>query len=313
MRRSVTIGIIQAAPVYLDAEKSLEKALALIEEAVHRGAELVVFGETWFTGYPAWIDFYPDIARWNHGPVKKLYARMLQNCIRVPGKELNHLQKLAAKHQVVIVLGANETRDTGVGNGTIYNSLLIINGAGELANHHRKMVPTFNEKLLYGIGDAHGLKAVETGLGRIGGLICWEHWMPLARQAMHNSGEHIHVALWPTVHEVHQLASRHYAFEGRCFVVAVGQIIRIKDIPEELEPPPEIEDKPDHPVLTGGSCIIGPDAAYCLEPQFDREGIILHTLENMESIWEERITLDTSGHYNRLDLFDFQINNQRKK
>jgi predicted amidohydrolase len=312
MRHSITIGIVQAAPVYLDAEKSLEKALKLIEKAIKKGAELVVFGETWFTGYPAWIDHCPDVARWNHGPVKKVYARMLANSIRVPGKELAHLQKLAATHKVVIVLGANETTDSGIGNGTIYNSLLIINADGQLANHHRKLVPTFNERLLYGIGDAHGLKAVQTGLGRIGGLICWEHWMPLARQAMHNSGEHIHVALWPTVHEVHQLASRHYAFEGRCYVVAVGQIMHVKDIPEDLELPAELKDKPDHPTLCGGSCIIGPDATFCLEPQFNTEGIIIHTLENMNRVLEEKITLDTSGHYNRTDLFDFQIDTRRR-
>jgi len=312
MKKSVIVGIVQAAPVYLDAAKSLEKAVSHIEEAVQKGAELVVFGETWFTGYPAWIDHSPDVARWNHGPVKKLYARMLQNSIRVPGKELTHLQTLAAKHKVVIVLGVNETTDSGVGNGTLYNSLLIIDDRGELVNHHRKLVPTFNERLLYGIGDAHGLKAVDTGLGRIGGLICWEHWMPLTRQAMHNSGEHIHIALWPTVHEVHQLASRHYAFEGRCFVVAVGQIMRVKDIPKELDLPAELRDKPDQQTLYGGSCIIGPDAGFCLEPQFNQEGIIIHKLENVERVLEERITLDTSGHYNRTDLFDLQINNKRK-
>ncbi len=312
MKKSITIGIVQAAPVYLDAKKSLDKAVTHIEEAVQKGAELVVFGETWFTGYPAWIDHCPDVARWNHGPVKKLYSRMLQNSIRVPGKELAHLQTLAAKYKVVIVLGVNETTDSGVGNGTLYNSLLIIDDLGELVNHHRKLVPTFNERLLYGIGDAHGLKAVDTGLGRIGGLICWEHWMPLTRQAMHNSGEHIHIALWPTVHEVHQLASRHYAFEGRCFVVAVGQIMRVKDIPKELALPAELKDKPDQQTLYGGSCIIGPDAGFCLEPQFNQEGIIIHKLENVERVLEERITLDTSGHYNRSDLFDFQINDKRE-
>jgi predicted amidohydrolase len=214
---------------------------------------------------------------------------------------------------MVICIGVNEIVKTGIGNGTIYNSLLFIDANGSIVNHHRKLMPTFTEKLLYGIGDGHGLKASETHLGRIGGLICWEHWMPLTRQAMHNSGEHIHIAVWPWVHDIHQLASRHYAFEGRCFVVAVGQIMRVKDFPGELKLHDHLKNEPGELILKGGSCIIAPDGSYVLGPQIGDEGIIIHEITDLERIYKERMTLDTSGHYNRNDIFNFGINNERKQ
>lgn len=232
MKKSVKVGIIQAGPVHLDLEKSMEKAVNLVEKAVQKGAELIVFGETWLCGYPAWLDHCPDVANWNNPVVKEIYARFHSQSVEVPGKETDTLCALARKHGIVICLGLNEKVNSGIGNGTVFNTLITINGNGEIANHHRKLMPTFTEKLFYGIGDGQGLKAVDTHLGRISSLICWEHWMPLSRQALHNSGEHIHVAVWPSVHDKHQLASRHYAFEGRCFVVAAGQIMRVSDFPK---------------------------------------------------------------------------------
>jgi predicted amidohydrolase len=311
-RKSIKIGIIQSGPEYLDIGKSMEKAVSLIEEAVAKGAELVVFGETWLTGYPAWLDHCPEAALWNHEPTKEIFARMYENSARIPGKETDTLCSLAKKHNIVICMGMNEGVDTGIGNGTIYISLITIDSNGTIANHHRKLMPTYAEKLLYGIGDAHGLKASETHLGRIGGLVCWEHWMPLARQAMHNSGEHIHIAVWPWVNEMHQIAARHYAFEGRCFVVSVGQIMRVKNFPKELKLPEHLKDKPQEMILKGGSCIIAPDGSYVLGPQVGNEGVIIQEITNLDQIYKERMTLDTSGHYNRNDIFDFTVNYKRK-
>lgn len=313
MKKSIKIGIVQSGPEYLDIQKSMDKAVSLIEEAVGKDAELIVFGETWLSGYPAWLDHCPEAALWNHEPTKEVFAKMYRNSIVVPGEETKTFCDLARTHHIVICLGVNEIVKTGIGNGTIYNSLLFIDANGEITNLHRKLMPTFTEKLLYGIGDGHGLKASETHLGRIGGLICWEHWMPLTRQAMHNSGEHIHIAVWPWVHEMHQIASRHYAFEGRCFVVAVGQIMRVKDFPGELKLPEHLEDKPEELILKGGSCIVAPDGKYILGPQFDKEGIFIQEITDPEQIYKERMTLDTSGHYNRNDIFNFSFNNERKK
>ena len=232
MKNSLKVAIVQQGPVYLDLQKSLEKMLALIEGAVSKKAELIVFGETWLSGYPVWLDHCEDYARWDYGPTKKVFSKMYQNSVSVDGETIKTICEVAKKNEIVIVVGINEVVEKGIGNGTIYNSLLIIDSNGEIVNHHRKLMPTYTEKLLYGTGDGHGLKAADTTLGRIGSLICWEHWMPLTRQAMHNSGELIHIALWPQVHEMLQLASRHYAFEGRCFVIAVGQIMKASSFPK---------------------------------------------------------------------------------
>ncbi|UCH92286.1 MAG: carbon-nitrogen hydrolase family protein [Candidatus Aminicenantes bacterium] len=313
IKQPIKVGIIQSSPVYLDIKKSMDKALSLMEKAVKQDAELLVFGETWLSGYPAWLDHCPEAALWDHEPTKNVFAKMIQNSITIPGKETKTLCDFAQTHKVVITTGVNEIIPTGPGNGTIYNTLLTINANGEIVNHHRKLMPTFTEKLLYGTGDGHGLKAAETHLARIGGLICWEHWMPLARQALHNSGEHIHIAVWPWVHEMHQIASRHYAFEGRCFVIAVGQIMRTKDFPKELKLPKHLENKPNELILKGGSCIIAPDGKYILEPQLHTEDIIVQEIHDLQQIYKERMTLDTSGHYNRPDIFNFNINTERKK
>lgn len=313
MKQSIKVGIIQAGAVYLDIQKSMDKALGLMEAAVEQGAELLVCGETWFSGYPAWLDHCPETALWDHEPTKEVFAKMYQNSVMVPGKETKILCDFARTYNVVIVTGVNEIVPAGPGNGTIYNTLLTINANGEIVNHHRKLMPTYTEKMLYGTGDGHGLKAAETHLGRIGGLICWEHWMPLTRQALHNSGEHFHIAVWPWIHDMNQIANRHYAFEGRCFVIAVGQIMRAKDFPKELKLPKHLENKPDELILKGGSCIIAPNGRYVLEPQFDKEGVIVREITHLERIYKERMTLDTSGHYHRPDIFNFNINTERKK
>ena len=134
--------------------------------------------------------------------------------------------------------------------------------------------------------------------------------MPLARQAMHNSGEHIHIALWPTVHETHQMASRHYAFESRSFVLAAGQLMKAKDIPKGLDVPDDLKQNPEEFILRGGSCIIGPDGKFIIDPFFDSEELITAEIELGKTI-QERMTLDTSGHYQRSDVFSFKVNNQR--
>ncbi|MFQ5445789.1 MAG: carbon-nitrogen hydrolase family protein [Saprospiraceae bacterium] len=307
MKSAVRIAVVQSGPAYLDLPQSLEKAGAFIREAAGHNTDLVVFGETWLCGYPAWLDCCPNMGLWNHEPAKQVFARMHKNGVQVPGPETRLFGKWAKTHGMVIGIGVNEIVPTGPGNGTIYNSFLLFDENGRLAIHHRKLIPTYTEKMLYGPGDAHGLKPAQTAFGSIGGLICWEHFMPLSRQALHNEGEHIHLALWPKVHEMHQVASRQYAFEGRCFVVAAGQMLRARDMPEELELPPSLADNPDEWVLNGGSCIIGPDGFFDLEPQFDKEAIIYHQIEDLDETYRERATLDTSGHYQRPDVFQFDI------
>ena len=302
----VKVAIVQAAPVFMNLEASLALAIEHIGEAAKAGAQVVVFGETWLPGYPAWLDHCPGAALWDHEPTKEVFAELRRNSLSIPGRESQILAKAAGDHKVVLVIGANERVDEGPGNGTLYNTLITFGSDGVLLNHHRKLIPTYTERIVWGQGDGGGLKAVNTSAGRIGGLICWEHWMPLARQVLHDSGEHIHIAVWPTVHEMHQIASRHYAFEGRCFVLAAGLLMKVRDLPAQLPVASELVDKPDQLLLRGGSAIIGPDGRYIVEPLFDEERIIFAELD-LEAIDKERMTLDVTGHYRRPDLFDLRI------
>ncbi|MGH9751377.1 MAG: carbon-nitrogen hydrolase family protein [Blastocatellia bacterium] len=285
-------------------ERSLKRAIDLIAEAARRGAQLAVFPESWLPGYPAWLDVCRDIAVWDHEPTKRLYAQLMENCVAVPSRETEALGEAARRHNLTLVIGIHERVNEGAGRGTLYNSILTFGPTGEILNVHRKLVPTFTERLIWAQGDGDGLRVVETPAGRVGGLICWEHWMPLARQAMHLAGEDIHVALWPSVKEMHQIASRHYAFEGRCFVVAAGGIMRRSDLPRDFETMGGLAANDNEFILNGGSCVIGPDGHYVAGPTFCSEVIILARI-NLERIREESLALDVTGHFNRPDLFDF--------
>jgi len=297
--RTIRVAIAQAAPVYYNKAASLAKALDLIKDAASQGASLVAFGETWFSGYPAWLDVCPNVALWDHEPTKEVFAQLRENSISLEGPEVSQLTDAARDFQVGIIIGVNERVERGPAQKTIYNSLLTFSPDGRLANHHPKLVPTFTERLVWGPGDGSGLTSVEIGQVRVGGLICWEHWMPLARMAMHQAGEHLHVAVWPTVNDIAQLASRHYAFEGRCFVLAVGLMMPGQDIPSALQ-----HQGTEPWVERGGSSIIAPNASYIVEPVYDREQLIVADLD-LSMIDRECMSLDVSGHYARPDVFSF--------
>lgn len=310
---SLKIAIIQHKPVFLNLMESLQKAEEYIKEAAGNGAQLICFGETWLCGYPSWLDYCPNVGLWDYEPTKQVFQQMHENGVEVKSETTRRLAELARERRVIIGIGVNEVVRKGANQGTIFNSFLLFDQTGKLAIHHRKLMPTYTEKMLYGIGDGQGLHAAETPFGNIGGLICWEHWMPLTRQAMHLAGEHVHLALWPKVHEMHQVASRHYAFEGRCFVVAIGQMLQVKDLPHELELPEYLQNQPEHYLLNGGSCIIAPNGKYLLEPQFDIEAILYVDIPDLGQVYRERMTLDVTGHYNRMDIFSFEVNNKREQ
>ena len=268
---SVTVAIIQAEPVYYDLPKTVEKATELIHEAVAKGAQLVTFGETFFPGYPVWIDICEGMGLWDNPNTKEVWAQLYKNSPTAQGAEVQALSALAAQLEIVLVLPINERVAHGAGQGTLYNSILTIDSTGTLVNHHRKLVPTYTERIIWGAGDGAGVQAVDTSLGRVGGLVCWEHWMPMARQAMHASSEQIHIAAWPTVKDILQVASRHYAHEGRTFVLAAGSVLQAKNLPQQLALPDDI--RPDDYVQRGGSAIIAPDGSYIIEPVYDKEAI----------------------------------------
>ncbi|TRX58721.1 carbon-nitrogen hydrolase family protein [Fulvivirga sp. M361] len=305
---TVKVAIAQYSSVHLDLPASMKKLEEIIRKAAGEKIHLLVFGETWLSGYPAWLDNCPEVAKWDHEPTKEAYLALRKSSITVPGVETAKIGELAKAAAVNIVIGVNEIITSGKGSGTVFNALLTFNDQGDLVNHHRKLVPTYTEKMIYGHGDAHGLQAVETNIGRVGGLVCWEHWMPLTRQVLHDTAEDIHVAVWPTVHERHQIASLQYAFEGRCFVLAAGQLLKAGDYPSSLSI--SDGDDPEHLVLTGGSCIINPRGEYIVSPVFNKEGLIMAEIDPDQRI-KEQMTLDTSGHYQRPDVFNLEIKKDR--
>jgi nitrilase len=301
----VRAAVVQAEPAPSLAV-GLERAGALVREAAGQGATLVAFPETWLPGYPIWLDVSRDVALWDHAPVKAVYRRMAENSVIVGSEATIALSSHARESAVTLVMGVVERVAEGAGQGTLYNSILTFGPDGALLNHHRKLVPTYTERMVWGLGDARGLRSAVAPFGRVGALVCWEHWMPLARHAMHESGEEVHAALWPTVHEMHQVASRQYAFEGRCFVLAAGSVLRASALPPELEPHPAKVPSADSWVMRGGSAIIAPNGSYLAGPVYE-EAITLYADLDLNRVREERMTLDVTGHYHRPDVFSFEV------
>ena len=297
----LTVAIAQAAPVVLNRAATIDKACQLIAEAGKGGARLIAFPETWVPCYPVWCDA-GSFGKWDHGPSKKLHARLVRESVEIPSADTEKLCAAARQARTAVVIGINE-RDTR--SGSLYNTLLFISAAGELAGRHRKLVPTFGERLVWGYGDAAGLQSYSFDGAKVGGLICWEHWMPLARHVLHASAEQVHVAAWPHLREPYLIASRHYAFEGRAFVLAAASVLRKSDFPADFELASDFTDAPEQ-LLVGGSCVIAPDASYVVEPVYEKE-ILLTAELDLDRVSEEKLSLDVAGHYARPDLFDLRV------
>jgi len=304
---------VQASPVFLDRDATVEKAVRLIDEAASNGASLVAFPETWIPGYPGWIF---GAAGWDDPRSKRVFARLQRNAVQVPSRATDALCSAARQNGVHLVVGIHE-QDAEFSTGTIYNSLLFVSDRGDILGVHRKLVPTHAERIVWGQGDGSTLHVFDTPLGRLGGLVCWEHWMPLARFAMHAKGEQIHVAAWPEVPDIHHLASRHYAFEGRCYVLCVGSYLTTADLPADFELVDAMAAGGDFggeptEIQPGGSGIIGPDGSWITEPVSGREAILYGEID-LARIAEEQQALDSAGHYNRPDVFSLTVDERPRR
>ena len=306
------VALIQAPPAFLDLAGCLRVAESRLREAAAAGATLVVFPETWLPGYPLWLDEAPGAALWDHPPTKALHRCLFDNSPRLDGPEIGRLRELAGELGTDVVIGVHE-RD----GHTLYNTMLFITDGGRALARHRKLVPTYTERLVWGRGDGSTLPVVERPWGRLGGLVCWEHWMPLARAAMHAQHETVHVAQWPWVKEMHQIASRHYAFEGRCFVLASGCRLTVDDVRAGFEGVAEgyaagqellasIDGPGDRLLLRAGSGVVGPDGMWLAEPSMDSADTVYAELD-LTAIAEELMTLDSEGHYSRPDVFTLEV------
>ena len=293
------VAAVQASPVFLDREATVEKACRLIEVAASQGAALIVFPETWVPGYPVWTN---SVSRWNYPPLKKVYSRLYKNAVDIPGPATERLGKAAKKAGVFLVMGVNERTLSG----TLYNTILYIGRDGKIMGKHRKLVPTFHERMVWAHGDASTLNVFDTEVGRLGGLVCWEHWMPLARYALYTQGEQVHASLWPTAPETSHIACRNMAFEGRLFVIMSCSYMTKAMLPADFELLKEMERVPEV-LSSGGSAIIGPDTKYLAGPVYDRETILYADID-LERIIEEKQLFDVVGHYARPEVFTLHVN-----
>lgn len=309
-KREVTVAIVQMPAAVLDRAESLQRAAKYIQDAALKGAQLVVFPETWLSCYPAWVF---GMAGWDDTQAKSWYAKLLADS-PVIGQyddmddDLSVLREAARANEVTVVMGMNE-RSRRLG-GSLYNSLATIGPDGLILNVHRKLTPTHTERTVWASGDASGLRTVGTAVGRVGGLVCWEHWHPLARQALHAQDEQIHVAAWPDMPEMHHIAARSYAFEGRCFVLCAGQYLATDDVPAELLDAYRRgvgRNAPEQGLLfNGGSGVIAPDGCWVTAPLYDKPGIVLATID-LAQIDAQHHDLDVAGHYSRPDVFELSI------
>src|SRR5436189_712578 len=301
MERAVTVACVQAEPVVLDREATLARLEELAAEAAGKGAELVVFPETFVPVYPSsrWAKAF---AGWQDTGAKETFARIAQNAVAVGSPAERRLGAAAQALGIWLVTGVNEVETERP--GTIYNSLLYHAPDGSLALHHRKLVPTNHERLIWGQGDGRGLQAVETGFGRVGGLICWENYMPLARFALYESGVEIYVASTADDSEAWQATLVHIARESRTFVVAPCHFQRASSYPSDFALASELAGAGT--LGRGGSAILAPSGSYLAGPLYDEEGILYAELDPARLL-AERQRFDPVGHYSRPDVLQLTV------
>lgn len=306
---ALSAAVVQAAPIPLDIGAGIAQAVSLIHQAADSGARVIGFGETFLGGYPLWLDEAPGAALWDHPGAKALHRILLAQAVHAGDSRLAVLQEAADRTGAVISIGAHERV-----RSSLYNAQMTFVPGASTPMVRRKLVPTHGERLIWGRGDGSTLGVVEQPWGRVGGLICWEHWMPLARAAMHAQRETVHVAQWPTVRDTYLIASRHYAFEGRCFVLACGTLQHRDDVLDGLarvgghaEAEALLRAMPDDVLQSGGSAIIAPDARLLAGPAGVQAEILVAELD-LGEIGSELAVLDTDGHYSRPDIFELRVN-----
>ena len=292
MREPVVVACAQVEPVVFDRDATIEAVDRVASEAAGQGAALVAFPEAFVPVYPSnrWARFLAG------GDAKPAYARLAREALEIPGPASERLAEIARERGLWLAVGANE-----LDRGTIYNSLLLYSPAGSLELRHRKLVPTNHERLVWGQGDGGGLETIATPLGRVGGLICWENQMPLARFALYEGGVEIYLAPTADDSEAWHDSLRHIAREARAFVISPCVFQRASSYPADVQ----LADGPEL-IGRGGSAILGPDGSYLAGPLWDEEGLLVASLDP-QLLYEERQRFDPAGHYHRPDVLSLRV------
>ena len=300
------LAIVQESPVFLDREKTIQKAKCLVEEAADAGANLIVFPEAFIPGYPAWVWRLKPGGDW--GLSESLYASLLENSVEIDRDDLAPLCKAAKEKNVTIICGLNE-KGSHPGNTTLYNTAVIIGTDGQVLNRHRKLMPTNPERMVWGFGDATGLKVVETPAGRIGTLLCWENYMPLARYALYSQGIEIYVAPTYDSGDGWTGTLQHIAREARCWVVGCGVALENSDIPADFPEKERLYPATEEWINPGDSCVIAPGGELISGPMHEEKGVLYTDIETAR-VGIKRRDLDVTGHYARPDIFTLQVNSE---
>ncbi len=309
MESTLKIAMAQIAPVWLDKSATLKKIENNIIEASKENAELIVFGEALLPGYPFWLALTGG-AEWNTKVNKEIHAHYVNNSICIEKGELDTVSELAKAHNIAIYLGIME-RPLDRGGHSIYASLVYIDQEGNIKSVHRKLQPTYDERLTWAPGDGNGLQVHPLKQFTVGGLNCWENWMPLPRTALYGMGEDLHIAVWPGSDHNTKDITRFIARESRSYVVSVSSLMKRSDFPEDTPHLNKILEKAPEVLANGGSCIAGPDGEWLVEPVLHKEGLIYHTID-FNRVLEERQNFDAVGHYSRPDVTKLTVNRDRQ-
>jgi len=305
----IKIGIAQTAPVWLNKEKTIAKAVDYIEEAARNACDLLVFGEGFLPGYPFWLSI-TNGAAFDHKIQKEIYAHYVKNAVIIEEGDLVEICAKSKKHKIAIYLGCIE-KAADRGGHSLYCTLVFIDANGAIKSAHRKLQPTYEERLVWAQGDGNGLQVHPLKGFTLGGLNCWENWMPLARTALYGQGENLHVAVWPGSERNTQDITRFIAKESRSFVISASSLMRKSDISREI---PHynvmIENAPDI-LANGGSCIATPNGEWVIPPVVDKEGLISTEID-LQHVLEERQNFDSVGHYSRPDVTQLSVNRARQ-
>jgi len=297
------VAIIQRPPVLLDRSATIARAVQSVAEAAAAGASLIVLPESFIPGYPSWIW---RLAAGKDGAVMgQLHTRLLANAVDIARGDLGPLCEAASVHAVTIVCGIDEC-DRRNGGGTLYNSVVVIGPNGEVLNRHRKLMPTNPERMVHGFGDASGLRTVDTPVGRVGTLICWENYMPLARYSLYAQGVEIYIAPTYDTGDGWISTMRHIALEGRCWVLGSGTVLRGSDIPDDFPHRAHLFADPDEWINDGDSVVVSPQGRVVAGP-LHREAGILYADIDVALVAPARRALDVTGHYARPDIFELQV------
>ena len=307
--KQLTVALAQLAPVWLDREQTLEKILAAVDEAAQENAQLVCFGESLLPGYPFWLE-RTDGAVFESPVQKELHAHYLAQAVCIEEGDLAPLCERAKQHGITVIVGTAE-RAGDRGGHSIYCSLVYIDGQGVIQSVHRKLMPTHEERLTWSPGDGHGLRTHKLGAFTVGALNCWENWMPLPRASLYAQGEDLHVAIWPGAQRNTEDISRFMAKEGRSFVISVAGLMRPEDFPADTPHLEAILARGEEFLANGGSCIAAPTGDWLLEPQIERDGVFIATLDH-QRVLEERQNFDPAGHYSRPDVTRLTVNRKRQ-